>query len=143
MRRIMLFGPNGQIGWELQRSLAPLGIVDAIPGACLDLAGFDKLEALLRDEPPDIIVNAAGYTDVDRVEAEPETASRINVEAVRSMAEAAAKTGALLVHYSSDYVFDGSHSGVYTEEDRTRRLNVYGSTKEESERAIRQPAAGI
>ena len=131
------------MGWELQRSLAPLGDVIALDrnsvlpdGGSGDLADLDGLRAAVRGLCPDGIVNAAAFTAVDRAESEPELAHAINAEAPAVLAEAAEAIGAWLVHYSTDYVFDGSGSAPWAEDDPTGPLNVYGSTKLEGEQRI-------
>jgi len=141
--RILLFGPNGQVGWELRRALAPLGKVVALgrdeeDGLCGDLARPEALEAAVRHVEPDVIVNAAAYTAVDRAELEPALAERINAEAPGVLARLARGWGALLVHYSTDYVFDGSGERPWREGDEPAPLNVYGATKRRGERAIRE-----
>ena len=135
--RILLLGRNGQLGWELQRSLAPLGEVIALNRAQADLEKPATLRDTIRSNAPDLVVNAAAYTAVDKAESEPDLALLVNGHAVRVLAEEAGKLGALLVHYSTDYVFDGSKSGPYTEDDAPNPLSVYGRTKLEGERAIR------
>lgn len=140
--KILLFGKNGQVGWELQRSLAPLCELialdrdDAEPLSG-DLADPASLEATVRRVRPDVIVNAAAHTAVDQAESEPEVARAINATAPGVLAREAAVTGAWLVHYSTDYVFDGSGSAPWAEDDRTGPLNVYGQTKLEGEQLIR------
>ena len=141
--RLLLLGRNGQVGWELQRSLAPLGEVIALDrnsvlpdGGSGDLADLDGLRAAVRSLRPDGIVNAAAFTAVDRAESEPERAHAINAEAPGVLAEAAQAVGAWLVHYSTDYVFDGSGSAPWLEDDPTGPLSVYGSTKLEGEQRI-------
>lgn len=139
--RILLLGKDGQVGWELQRSLAPLGHVTALGRAgqgalCGDLADLQGLEATVRQLAPQVIVNAAAYTAVDQAEREPERARRINAEAPGVLARAAAASQALLVHYGTDYVFDGSGSRPWREDDATGPLGVYGHTKLAGERAI-------
>lgn len=138
--KILLFGAGGQVGWELQRSLAPLGAVNAIHQAQLDFNTSHAIREFVRRHAPDVIVNAAAYTQVDKAESEPATAMRINGSAVRLLAEEAAVTGALLVHYSTDYVFDGTKPEPYTEDDKPNPLSVYGRTKLAGERAVQ--AAG-
>ena len=136
MTRILLLGRDGQVGWELQRSLAPLGAVIA-PGLDeVKLEQFETLRAVVRKTAPDLIVNAAAYTAVDKAESEPDLAATVNSHAVQVLAEEARKLGALLIHYSTDYVFDGSKPGSYTEEDAPNPLSVYGRTKLEGDRAI-------
>jgi len=135
--KILLTGPNGQVGWELAPRLAALGKVAALDQSALDLADADAIRARVRELRPDLIVNAAAYTAVDRAESEPEVALAINATAPAVLAEEAQRLGALLVHYSTDYVFDGTKAGPYTEEDAPNPLNVYGRTKLEGEQAIR------
>ena len=135
---ILLLGKNGQVGWELQRALAPLGEIFALGSAECDLANAGQLQATVRSLKPALIVNAAAYTAVDKAESEPELARKINAIAPGILAEEAKKMGAWLVHYSTDYVFDGSKTGAYAEEDPTSPLSVYGSSKLEGEQAIRQ-----
>jgi dTDP-4-dehydrorhamnose reductase len=140
--KILLLGKNGQVGWELQRSLAPLGDVialdhDGAPGLSGDFAHPESLAATVRDVAPDLIVNAAAHTAVDKAESEPELARAINALAPGVLAREAAALGALLVHYSTDYVFDGSGSAPWTEDAPTGPLSVYGATKREGEQLIR------
>lgn len=137
-RKILLFGPDGQVGSQLRHTLAPLGSVRPVPRAEIDLANVDALRNLLRDEAPEVIVNAAAYTAVDRAESEPDLACAINCGAVRVMAEEARRREALLVHYSTDYVFDGTKPGEYTEEDAPHPQSAYGSTKLAGERAVQE-----
>lgn len=134
--RLLLLGKNGQIGWELQRSLSPLGEVIALGRADADLADAAQLRDAVTTAAPDVIVNAAAYTAVDQAESEPDRADRVNHRAVAELAQLAAKRGALLVHYSTDYVFDGRKSGAYVETDTPAPKNVYGRTKLASEEAI-------
>ena len=143
--KILLLGKNGQVGWELQRSLAPLGELVALdrrgaPGLCGDLGEPDGLAATVRALRPDVIVNAAAYTAVDRAESEPELARRINAHAPAVLAREAAACGALLLHYSTDYVFHGQGQRPWAEDDPTGPLNVYGQTKLEGEQAILRSA---
>lgn len=138
--RILLLGKDGQVGWQLQRSLAPHGDVIACGRAQCDLADTDRIRSIVRETRPSIIVNAAAYTSVDKAESEPELARRINAVAPGVLAEEAARLDALLVHYSTDYVFDGSKDAPYVEGDLTGPLSVYGRTKLDGELAIR--AAG-
>ncbi|HUO43451.1 MAG TPA: dTDP-4-dehydrorhamnose reductase [Burkholderiales bacterium] len=138
MKRILIAGSNGQVGWELQRALTPLGSVAAFDRSELDLASPDSIRAALRQASPDIIVNAAAHTAVDKAEAEPGLAMRINAQAPGILAEEAKRLGALLIHYSTDYVFDGAKSGGYIEEDEPHPLGVYGTSKLEGERAVTQ-----
>jgi dTDP-4-dehydrorhamnose reductase len=138
---ILLTGANGQIGWELQRTLAPHGQLVALDRHGMDLANHDSIRAAIRAHQPQIIVNAAAYTAVDQAESEPELALAINGIAPEIMAEEAKKVDALLVHYSTDYVFDGTRQGAYTENDEPNPLNVYGRSKLAGERAI--AASGV
>ena len=139
--KILLLGKNGQLGWELQRALAPLGELVALDrhatehGA--DLARPDALAATVRALQPQIIVNAAAYTAVDKAESEPELARTVNATSPGVLAQAAAEAGAWLLHYSTDYVFDGSGATARSEDAATAPLNVYGQTKLEGEAAIR------
>lgn len=138
--KILLFGKNGQVGWELQRSLAPLGEVIALDrhsvDLCGDLANPDSIREAVRQVRPDVIVNAAAYTAVDKAESDAATARAVNAEAAGALAEAASAVGAWLVHYSTDYVFDGSGSQPWEEGDPTGPLCVYGRTKLEGEQHI-------
>jgi dTDP-4-dehydrorhamnose reductase len=141
--KILLLGKNGQLGWELQRSLAPLGELVALDrqgasGLCGDLGEPDGLAATVRALRPDVIVNAAAYTAVDRAESEPDLARRINAHAPAVLAREAAARGALLLHYSTDYVFHGHGQRPWAEDDPTGPLNVYGQTKLDGEQAIVQ-----
>jgi len=140
--KILLLGKNGQVGWELQRSLAPLGELIALghggaAGLVGDLADPDGLAATVRVLAPALIVNAAAHTAVDKAESEPELARALNGLAPGVLAREAAACGALLVHYSTDYVFDGSGSAPWVEGAATGPLSVYGATKLEGEEAIR------
>lgn len=134
--RILLLGGSGQVGSDLQQILPEFSEVLSPARRQVDLLDQDKLRSSVRDFQPEIIVNAAAYTAVDRAEKEPEVADAINNSAPATLAEVAAETGALLVHYSTDYVFDGTKSGPYVEADRVNPLNVYGRTKAAGERAI-------
>jgi dTDP-4-dehydrorhamnose reductase len=134
--RLLVTGANGQVGWHLQRTLAPLGEVTAIDVEQVDLTDPDAVARVLKEAAPDIIANAAAYTAVDKAESEPELARAINVAAPARMAEECARTGALLIHYSTDYVYDGSKSGPYEERDATGPLSVYGQTKLAGDQAI-------
>ena len=143
---ILLLGQNGQVGWELQRSLAPLGTVTALDRAgcispagqplCGDLTDLQGLAATVRHLRPDVIVNAAAHTAVDKAESEPELARTLNTLAPGVLAQEAAALGAWLVHYSTDYVFNGSGAQPWVEDDATGPLGVYGQTKLEGEQAI-------
>ena len=135
-RKILLTGKNGQVGWELERSLQPLGQVFAFDRAGMDLANPDSIRRVIREVKPDLIVNAAAYTAVDKAESEPDRAMAINGVAPGIMAEEAKRLGAAIVHYSTDYVFDGTKTTPYTEEDRPNPLNVYGRTKLAGEIAV-------
>jgi dTDP-4-dehydrorhamnose reductase len=134
--KLLVTGANGQVGWELARSLMPLGEVVALGRAECDLARPETLAALVERIAPDVIVNAAAYTAVDRAESEPELALRINGEAVGALARAAAARGALLVHYSTDYIFDGTQAEPYAEDTPPAPVNAYGRTKLAGEQAI-------
>lgn len=142
--KLLLLGRNGQVGWELQRSLAPLGELIALDrqddaggqGLCGDLSRLDELARTVRALRPDVIVNAAAHTAVDKAESEPEQARLLNALAPQVLAREAAQTGALLVHYSTDYVFDGSGSAARTETEATAPLSVYGGSKLEGEQLI-------
>jgi dTDP-4-dehydrorhamnose reductase len=149
--RILLFGANGQVGTELRRSLATLGEVVAATrsgrleqdGPC-ELADFDQphaLAPLISRIAPDVVVNAAAYTAVDRAEAEPAIAFRANAEAPARIAEACSRRDALLLHYSTDYVFDGHGTRPYREDDPTAPLGVYGASKLAGEHAVRDSGA--
>jgi len=134
--RILVLGKNGQVGWELQRSLAALGDVLALDRAGADLSAPESLPDVVREARPDVIVNAAAYTAVDRAESERELAFRVNAESVGVLARCAAERGAMLVHYSTDYVFDGSGTRPWREDDPTGPLGVYGASKLAGEKAI-------
>lgn len=138
--KILLFGKNGQVGWELQRSLAPLGELVALDrhsnDFCGDLANLDGIRETVRQVRPEVIVNAAAYTAVDKAESDAATAHTVNAEAPGVLAQAADAAGAWLVHYSTDYVFDGSGSKPWDESDPTGPLSVYGRTKLEGEQRI-------
>jgi len=132
--KILLLGKNGQVGWELQRALSPLGELvsldrQTVDGLCGDLADLDALRATIRLVKPHVIVNAAAYTAVDKAESENELADCVNGDASRVMAEEAAALGAWLVHYSTDYVFDGSGSTPWQETDVVSPVNHYGVSK--------------
>ena len=143
--KILLLGKNGQVGWELQRSLAPLGELVALGREDLDLCGdlsnLDGLARTVQTVWPDVIVNAAAHTAVDRAESEPELAHTLNALAPGVLAREATNIGALLVHYSTDYVFDGSGSRPWAEADTPAPLSVYGCTKLEGERLIQAACA--
>lgn len=137
---ILLTGVNGQVGWELQRTLATLGTVNAPTRSQLDLTDKGAIRSLIRSLRPSLIVNPAAHTAVDKAETEPELARAVNAIAPAIMAEEAAKIGAAMIHYSTDYVFDGSQSDAYAEHDITHPLGVYGQTKLEGEEAVRAAA---
>lgn len=139
--KILLLGKNGQVGWELQRSLAPLGELIAldrhtVDGLCGDLSDLDALRATIRQIKPDVIVNAAAYTAVDKAESETELANRVNGYASGIMAEEATTLGAWLIHYSTDYVFSGQGSAPWQETDEVAPVNHYGASKLAGEQAI-------
>lgn len=134
--KILLTGRDGQVGWELERMLQPLGSVAATHRAALDLSDSDALRRFIRNQKPELIVNAAAYTAVDKAEAEPQLAMQVNAAAPGVMAEEAKRLGALLVHYSTDYVFDGEKRSPYVEDDAPRPLGVYGRSKLDGERRI-------
>jgi len=136
MTPILLFGCDGQVGWQLQRSLSPLGTVTAVDRAQCDLADPAAIRTVIAAVKPSLIVNAAAYTAVDRAESERDLAQAINATAPTVMAEAAKPLGALLVHYSTDYVFDGSKQTPYVETDPTGPLSVYGTTKRDGEAGV-------
>ncbi len=140
--KILLFGKNGQVGWELQRSLAPLGSLVELDSdsreMCGDFTNLAGLAQTIRAVKPDVIVNAAAHTSVDKAESEAELVRTINALAPGVLAEEAKRSDAWLVHYSTDYVFDGSGDKPWHETDPTGPLNVYGITKLEGERLIRQ-----
>jgi dTDP-4-dehydrorhamnose reductase len=139
--KILLLGKEGQVGWELQRALSTVGDLIAPEQHELDLEHLDEARRWVRQHAPDIIVNAAAYTAVDRAEAEPEKARRINAEAVGLLAEEANRLNAWLVHYSTDYIFDGEKTAPYEEDDPAHPLSVYGRTKFEGEERVRQRQA--
>jgi dTDP-4-dehydrorhamnose reductase len=136
--RLLVTGANGQVGCELRQSLAPLGEVIALDRAACDLARPAEVARILREATPDIIVNAAAYTAVDRAEQEEELATLINGTAVGEIAQAARQLGAMLIHYSTDYVFDGRKDAPYAEDDVPSPLSAYGRSKLAGERAIAQ-----
>jgi dTDP-4-dehydrorhamnose reductase len=146
--KVLLFGRDGQVGWELQRSLAPLGELVALGrdaasnpgGLCGDLTQLEALAQTVRQVQPDVIVNAAAHTAVDKAEAEPALAHTINALAPGVLADEAQKLDAWLVHFSTDYVFDGSGTQPWTEDDATGPLSVYGRTKLEGEQAVARNA---
>jgi dTDP-4-dehydrorhamnose reductase len=136
--RILLTGATGQVGWELRKTLAPLGEVRPLDRFGLNLADVPTLVASVRALQPGIIVNAAAYTAVDKAESERDEAFAVNATGPRVLAEEAHRIGALLVHYSTDYVFDGEKASPYVEDDPTHPLGVYGESKLAGEEAIRK-----
>lgn len=136
MKKILVTGKNGQIGWELQRTLSVLGHVVAIDSDEVDFLSPDSLRNIIRLIKPDVIVNAAAYTAVDKAETEKEIAMAVNGVAPGILAEEAKKLGAILIHYSTDYVFNGKSSKPYLENDAPQPLNFYGHTKLVGEQAI-------
>ena len=140
--KILLFGKNGQLGWELQRSLAPLGELLALStnstNYCGDFTNLEGIGKTVADFAPDIIVNAAAYTAVDKAETEPELAHLVNAAAPQVLAQEALRLGAWLIHYSTDYVFDGSGQQFWSENDTPNPLSIYGKTKLAGEQAIEQ-----
>lgn len=141
MSRILITGRTGQVGYELERSLQGLGEIFALDRSQLDLANLDQVREVIRRIKPTLIVNPAAYTAVDKAESEPALAMLINGEAPGVMAQEAKILGAAMIHYSTDYVFDGSKDGAYVETDPTGPVNVYGRSKLAGEQAIL--AAGI
>lgn len=139
--RILLTGRTGQVGYELERSLQGLGEIIALDQPEIDLADLDALRRVIRNVRPALIVNPAAYTAVDQAESQPELAMRINAEAPGVMAEEARKLGAAIVHYSTDYVFDGGKTGAYAEDDVASPLSVYGRTKLAGEQAVQASGA--
>lgn len=135
--RVLLFGPNGQVGRALRRAMPADAEVIVLDRSSVDLANPEAIALAVESHQPSVIVNAAAYTAVDRAESEPELARQINAAAPRAMAQAATVQDALLLHYSTDYVFDGRKVGAYIESDATNPLSVYGRTKLEGEQAIR------
>lgn len=136
LMRILITGPNGQIGSELVRALAAIGDVVAVDRAAMDLSDPASIRQTVRAIHPDLVVNAAGYTNVDRAQHEPELAQAVNGEAPGILAGEAAALGAAIVHYSTDYVFDGETTTPYTPNDEPNPINVYGTTKLAGEKAI-------
>ena len=134
--KILLTGKNGQVGFELQRALAPLGEVTALDREACDLLDADAVRALVSRIAPDVIVNPAAYTAVDKAESDKDTAFAINAQALGVLGEEAARTGALVIHYSTDYVFDGLKTSAYSESDLPAPQSVYGSSKLAGERAL-------
>jgi len=141
VRKILLTGKNGQVGWELQRALASLGDIIAVGQREMDLADPDSIRKVIREARPGLIVNSAAYTAVDKAESEPELAMHINGVAPGIMAEEAKRLKAAIIHYSTDYVFDGAKGCPYAEDDTPNPLNVYGKTKLAGEQAIQAAGA--
>jgi dTDP-4-dehydrorhamnose reductase len=139
--RLLVTGANGQIGWELRRTLTRLGDVLALDRTTCDLSRPYDLPGIIREAKPDIIVNAAAYTGVDKAEKDEELATVVNGTAVGIMAAEARQLRALLIHYSTDYVFDGTKDSPYTEDDPPNPINAYGRSKLAGDRAIAQSAA--
>ena len=139
--KILLTGASGQVGFQLERSLQSLGQVVALDRSRMDLANLDQVRDVIRALKPDLIVNPAAYTAVDKAEGDAELAHRVNAEAPGVMAAEAKALGAAMVHYSTDYVFDGAKQGAYVETDAVNPINVYGRSKLAGEQAI--AAAGI
>jgi dTDP-4-dehydrorhamnose reductase len=135
---IVLFGKGGQLGWELERTLPGLGKVVALDRGQVDLLDLKGVQQTLEELKPDLIINASAYTDVDRAEIEPELAMNVNARAPGVMAEISRKLGAVLIHFSTDYVFDGQANTPYTENDQTHPLNMYGESKLMGEENIKQ-----
>lgn len=135
-RVVLLTGTNGQVGFELQRSLQGLGKIVALDRSCLDLRDAQQIREVVRATKPALIVNPAAYTAVDAAETDVKGATQLNVDTPRVFAEEAKRVGAALVHYSTDYVFDGTKQGAYVESDPTGPQNVYGRTKLAGEEAI-------
>lgn len=139
--KILLTGINGQVGWELQRTLCTLGEVVGLDRQGLDLSDPDAIRAVVRDVRPELIVNSAAYTAVDKAESEADLAMAINGTAPGILAEEAKRLGAAVVHYSTDYVFDGAKDSPYLEDDAPCPINVYGKTKLAGEEAVRAAGA--
>src|SRR5689334_10985496 len=134
--KILLFGRNGQVGFELCRTLRNLGNLTALGPEELDVTELEAVRATIRSQQPELIVNAAAYTAVDKAEQESELAFRVNAEFPRVLADEAHRLNAGLIHYSTDYVFNGAKPSPYTEDDLACPLNVYGASKLEGDRAI-------
>ncbi len=142
MAKILLFGRNGQLGWELGHKLSSLGELTTLGSTDVDFAHPESIRAAVRDLHPALIVNAAAYTAVDKAESEADLAWTINAQAPGVIAEEASRLGSLLVHYSTDYVFDGAKPELYVETDPTNPLNEYGKSKLGGEQAIAAAMAG-
>ena len=138
--KILLFGKHGQVGWELRRSLLPLGEITVCDIEDVDFTKPDSLRKIVRQNGPDLIVNAVAYTAVDQAEEEEELAYLVNAVAAGVLAEEAERAGALLIHYSTDYIFDGRNEDGYVENDEPNPLNAYGRTKLKGEQLVRSTA---
>lgn len=136
--KILLLGNTGQLGWELNRTLLTLGELTALDYPQINMVNPVSLKSIIKEHKPNLIINATAYTDVDKAESEPEKAMAINGTSPGVLAEEALKTGAALIHYSTDYVFDGSKGEAYTEEDKPNPINIYGLSKLRGEQAVRQ-----
>jgi len=136
--KIILFGKNGQLGWEFQRILPILGEVISLGREEVDISEFHRIEKILNELKPNLVINASAYTEVDQAEAEVQLAMMVNATAPGIMAEVARKIGAVFIHYSTDYVFNGKKNLPYTEDDEADPLNVYGNSKLMGEENIRQ-----
>jgi dTDP-4-dehydrorhamnose reductase len=141
LRKILLIGTQGQLGWELQHTLALLGQVVGLDFPKIDLADYKSIRQWVLEIKPDLIINAAAYTNVDKAESEPELARRVNAIAPGVMAEETRKLNATFIHYSTDYVFDGTKGSPYVETDTPNPINVYGASKWEGEQLV-QAAGG-
>ena len=139
--KILLLGKNGQVGWELRRTLAPLAEVTAMDYPEINFTDVAALRRLVADACPDVMVNAAAYTAVDKAETEPELCRQINAIAPGVLAEEAKKIGALMVHYSTDYIFDGTKTSPYAETDTPNPLGAYSRSKLEGDRAVNASGA--
>jgi dTDP-4-dehydrorhamnose reductase len=139
--KILLFGKNGQVGWELRRTLAPLAQVTAVDYPEINFTVPAVLRALVNSTNPSVVVNAAAYTAVDKAETETELCRQVNAVAPGVLAEAAKKVGALMVHYSTDYIFDGTNTLPYVETDAPNPLGAYGRSKLEGDRAVKASGA--
>lgn len=140
--RLLLIGKNGQVGFELRRALGPLGAVVAVDFPECDLARPESVRAIVTQVRPDVIVNAAAYTAVDKAESEPDLARAINAAAPGLLGEEARRIGARVIHYSTDYVYDGAKGTAYREDDATGPLCVYGSSKRDGDEALAASGAG-
>jgi dTDP-4-dehydrorhamnose reductase len=139
--KILLLGKNGQVGWELRRTLAPLAEVKAVDYPEINFTDIPALRRLVAETNPSVVVNAAAYTAVDKAETEPELCRQVNAVAPGVLAEAVKKAGALMVHYSTDYIFDGLKTSPYVETDAPNPLGAYGRSKLEGDRAVKTSGA--